>query len=81
MNDMNTNTSINISKSQGLHSLRRSMVLRMESYYSEMSEDLKKYVCCGCCKTSMEKYVYAKVSKEQMEKALATMLDLEVPIK
>ena len=77
MNGVDMNTFINISKSHGLHYLRRSMVLRLESYYSERPDNLKKFVCSGCCKTSMKKYVYAKASKEQMEKALATLLDFE----
>ena len=78
MNDKNiSNNSLN---SRGFHCVRRSMAEQMVSFYSDMPTEIRKHLGYDSAQKSTEKYVYAKVSKEQMKAALA-LLDLEVPSK
>ena len=71
MNDLNTNISCNGLKPHGLHYIRRSMAERMISELSNMPAEIRKHLGCCFSKKTMEKYIYAKPSKEQMEAALA----------
>lgn len=79
MNDKNISN--NPLSSRGFHRVRRSMALQMISFYSDMPTEIRKNLGYDSSKKSTEKYVYAKVSREQMKAALATLLDLEVPSK
>ena len=76
MNDKNI--SHNTLNPHGFHYVRLSMALRMISCFSDMLAEIRNHLGYDSAKKSMEKYVYAKASKEQMEAALATLLDLEV---
>lgn len=81
MNDLNTNISCNTLKAHGLHYIRRSLAERMISEFSEMSAEIQKHLGYGFSKKTTEIYIYARLNKEQMEAARATLLDLEVPSK
>ena len=81
MNDKRTNISCNTLKLHGLHYIRRSMAERMISELSDMSAEIQKNLGYGFSKKTREKYIYARPSKEQMEVALATLLDSEEPAK
>lgn len=81
MNDKNTNISCDALKSHGLHYVRRSMAIRMVSELSDMHAELRKHLGYDSTKKTIEKYVYAKASMEQMKAILATQLEVEVPAK
>ena len=79
MNDKNI--SHNTLNPHGFHYVRRSMALKMISCFSDMPAEIRKHLGGNITKKYLEKYIYARPSKKQMEAAIATLLDLEVPIK